>query len=137
FSVIYHEYVHLLVDNTSGNVPRWFDEGLAEYYSSFEIEEDRKVHLGELIPYHLLTLREEKLLPLRTLFAVDYYSPYYNEGSKRGAFYAESWALVHYLILGNNGQRLPQLNKFLQLIAANVATDEAFKQAFQMDVEAI
>src|SRR5437763_11634367 len=67
FSVIYHEYVHLLVDNTNGNVPVWFNEGLAEYYSSFDIEEDRKVHLGELIPYHLQTLREQKLLPLRTL----------------------------------------------------------------------
>ena len=108
FSVIYHEYVHQLVDNTSGNVPTWFNEGLAEYYSTFAIEEDRKVHLGELIPYHLETLREEKLLPLRMLFAVDQYSPYYNESGKRGVFYAESWALVHYLILGNGGQRVSQ-----------------------------
>jgi tetratricopeptide (TPR) repeat protein len=137
YSVIYHEYVHLLVNNTSGNVPTWFNEGLAEYYSSFDIEEDRKAHLGELIPYHLEALRQEKLLPLRTLFAVDHYSPYYNESGKRGIFYAESWALVHYLILSNNGQRVPQLGKFLQLIGANVGIDDAFKQAFQMDVESL
>lgn len=137
FSVIYHEYVHLLIDNTSGNVPAWFDEGLAEYYSSFSIEEDRKAHLGELIAYHLQTLREEKQLPLRTLFAVDHSSPYYNESGKRGAFYAESWALVHYLILGNNGQRVPALGKFLQLIGGNTRIDDAFRQAFGMDVEAM
>jgi tetratricopeptide (TPR) repeat protein len=136
FRVIYHEYVHLLMDNTSGNMPTWFDEGLAEYYSTFSIEEDRKVHLGELIDYHLLTLREGKLYPLRTLFAVDQYSPEYNEGSKRGMFYAESWALTHYLILGNNGQRLQQLDKFLQLLGSNIAVDEAMKQAFQTDFAA-
>jgi tetratricopeptide (TPR) repeat protein len=44
---------------------------------------------------------------------------------------------VHYLILGNNGQRLPQLGKFLQLIGNNVGVDDAFKQAFQMDVESL
>ena len=137
FSVIYHEYVHLLVDNTNGNVPVWFNEGLAEYYSSFDIEEDRKVHLGELIPYHLQTLREQKLLPLRTLFAVDHYSPEYNEGSKRGMFYAESWALVHYLILSNNGQHLDQLGKFLQLTEGNAPIDQAVKQSFQMDLVAL
>jgi len=137
FRVIYHEYVHQLVDNTNGNVPVWFNEGLAEYYSSFDIEEDRKVHLGELIPYHLQTLREQKLLPLRTLFAVDHYSPEYNEGSKRGMFYAESWALVHYLILSNNGQHLEQLGKFLQLTEGNTPIDEAVKQSFQMDLVAL
>jgi tetratricopeptide (TPR) repeat protein len=137
FSIIYHEYVHLLVDNNMGNVPAWFNEGLAEYYRTFDIEEDRKVHLGELIPYHLQTLREDKFLPLRTLFTVDHYSPYYNEGSKRGTFYAESWALVHYLILGNEGKRLPQLGRFLTLIDANVSVDDAFKQAFQMEIEAL
>jgi tetratricopeptide (TPR) repeat protein len=137
FSVIYHEYVHLMVDNTLSNAPLWFNEGLAEYYSSFDMEEDRKAHLGELIGNHLLTLREEKLLPLRTLFAVDHYSPYYNESGKRGVFYAESWALVHYLILGNNGQRLPQLGEFVRLIGDNVKIDDAFQQAFQMDVAAM
>ena len=134
FSTIYHEYVHLLVDNTSGNVPAWFNEGLAEYYSTLSIEEGRKVHLGELIPYHLMALREGRLYPLRTLFAVDHYSPEYNEGSKRGMFYAESWALVHYLILGSNGQRLPQLGKFLQLLNSGRTIDEAVSQAFQTDV---
>ena len=137
FSVIYHEYVHLLLDNISGNVPTWFNEGLAEYYSAFNIEEDRKVHLGELIPYHLETLRSGKLYPFRQLFAVDNYSPEYNEGSKRGMFYAESWALVHYLILGKGGQRMPQLGRFIQLTSANVPLDEAVKQAFQMDVEGL
>ena len=137
YSVIYHEYVHLLVDNVSGNAPTWFNEGLAEYYSSFDIEEDRKAHLGDLIPYHLETLHNEKLLPLRALFAVDQYSPYYNESGKRGVFYAESWALVHYLILGNGGQRAGQLGKFIQLITTNVKIEDAFTQAFQTTVEAM
>lgn len=135
FSIIYHEYVHLMVDNTVGNVPSWFNEGLAEYYSTFLIEEDRKVHLGELIPYHLMTLREEKLLPLRKLFAVDHYSPEYNERDKRGIFYAQSWALVHYLMLANNAERRTQLGAFIQLVGSNVPIDEAFKRAFQTDVE--
>src|SRR5437762_329034 len=133
FSVIYHEYVHLLVDNTSGNVPVWFNEGLAEYYSAFNIEEDRKVHLGELIPYHLETLREGKLYPLRSLFAVDHYSPEYNEGSKRGMFYAESWALVHYLILGNGGQRLPQLGDLLLHTNQLKEAEARLQQALTLD----
>ncbi len=137
FSVIYHEYVHQLVDNNNGNVPAWFNEGLAEYYSSFSMEEDRKAHLGDLIDYHLQALRDEKLLPLRTLFAVDHYSPYYNESGKRGIFYAESWALVHYLILGNKGQHVQQLGKFLQLTKANVPIETACKQAFEIDIDTL
>ncbi|HEX5705271.1 MAG TPA: tetratricopeptide repeat protein [Pyrinomonadaceae bacterium] len=135
FSIIYHEYVHLMVDNTVGNVPAWFNEGLAEYYSTFAIEEDRKVHLGELIPYHLMTLREEKLLPLRKLFAVDHYSPEYNEKDKKGIFYAQSWALVHYLMFANNTERRSQLGKFINYIGAGATIDDAFKRAFQTDIE--
>jgi len=135
FSIIYHEYVHVLVDNQSGTAPAWFNEGLAEYYSTFAIEDGRKVHLGELIPYHLMMLREGgKLYPLRTLFAVDQYSPEYNEGSKRGMFYAESWALMHYLILGNKGQRLPQLGKFVNSLRAGKPIEASFTDAFQTDV---
>ncbi|HKP38468.1 MAG TPA: tetratricopeptide repeat protein, partial [Pyrinomonadaceae bacterium] len=139
FGVIYHEYVHLLMDNTAGggNVPVWFNEGLAEYYSTFEIEDDQKVRLGNFIVAHLQTLRQEGLIPLERLFEIDHDSPEYHEGNKRGIFYAESWALVHYLILSNNGSRLPQLDKFLKLVAQNVAIKEAFKQAFQTDTETL
>ena len=52
-------------------------------------------------------------------------------------FYAESWALVHYLILSNNGQHFPQLSQFLNLTDEGVAMDQAFKQSFQMDIEAL
>ena len=136
-ALIYHEYVHFMLVNTAGNVPAWFNEGLAEYYSAFLIEDDRKVHVGALIPSHLRTLRQGKLYPLRTLFAVNQNSPEYDERNKSGMFYAESWALVHYLMLGSNGQRVDQLGKYLQLIAANTPTEEAFKLAFQTEMESL
>jgi len=135
FQTIFHEYVHLLVNNTLGSVPVWFNEGLAEYYSTFNISEDRKVVLGRVEPSHVLFLRQQKLLPLGTLFAVDHSSPYYNEKDKANVFYAESWALVHYLVLGNNGKRNRQMGQFLNLLNAGKSIDAAFKEAFQTTYE--
>jgi tetratricopeptide (TPR) repeat protein len=136
FSVIYHEYTHQLVNNTlrRGAVPPWFNEGLAEYYSAFEISEDRKVSLGNLIENHLIRLREQKLIPLKQLLEVNDYSLDRNKQEAKWMFYAESWALVHYLILGNEGRRLPQLGKFIDLLAANTPTEKAFTDAFQTDI---
>lgn len=137
FTVIFHEYTHLLINNTTANVPLWFNEGLAEYYSTFKITEDIKLTLGAPISSHVYRLRESKMLPLRTLFKVDEKSPYYNERDKQSVFYAESWALMHYLILGKQGQRAPQMGNFLQLIAANVPLEQAFQQAFAMSFESM
>lgn len=134
FGVIFHEYTHLLINNTSGNVPTWFNEGLAEYYSTFSIT-DQKVVLGKPIANHVYLLRERRLLPLRTLFKVDQQSPYYNERDKQSIFYAQSWALMHYLIGENKGERLQQLGKFIQLLETNLDTEQAFQQAFQTSFE--
>lgn len=134
YDVIFHEYVHLLVNNNLTNTPIWFNEGLAEYYSTFEVTDgDKKAWVGKAKGYHLMLLREQKLLPLKTLFAVDHNSSLYNERNKQSIFYAESWALVHYLLLGNNGQRLPQLSKFLDLLGGGASLEDAFKQAFETD----
>ena len=135
FSIILHEYTHLLVRNTSGNVPTWFNEGLAEYYSNFSITSDQKVVVGRPIAGHVYLLRDSKMLPLRTLFQVDSKSPYYNERDKQSIFYAESWALVHYLMLGKNGQRMPQLTRFVDLISAGTTMEKAFQDAFAMSFE--
>lgn len=134
FNVIFHEFVHLLVKNNLQNVPTWFNEGLAEYYSTLEVlDGDKKVQIGRPIASHVLYLREQKLLPLRTLLEVDHRSPYYNESNKASVFYAQSWALLHYLLLGNNAKRQPQFNTFINLLMAEKPIDEAFQQAFQTD----
>jgi predicted Zn-dependent protease len=137
FKIIFHEYTHLLVKNTSGNVPVWFNEGLAEYYSTFSITDDQKVVMGRPIASHVYRLRENRMLPLRTLFQVDQKSSYYNESDKQSIFYAESWALIHYLILGNEGQRMTQMGKFVELLTASVPMEQAFQQAFAMSFESM
>lgn len=134
FKVIFHEYTHLLVNNTFANAPTWFNEGLAEYYSTFSISDDQKVVIGNPIGNHVFLLRENKMLPLKTLFEVDQKSPHYNERNKQTIFYAQSWALMHYLIIGKEG-RVEQLGKFLELAGANVPMDKAFQQAFGVPFE--
>ncbi|HYP02734.1 MAG TPA: tetratricopeptide repeat protein, partial [Pyrinomonadaceae bacterium] len=132
YAVIFHEYVHFIVDNNLGDPPTWFNEGLAEYYSTFEIENDREVLLGKQIVNHILLLRE-RFLRLEDLLRVTRRSPVYNEREKKGVFYAQSWALVHYLLQSNQGQRIPQLGRFSELLAAGKPLEESFQQAFQTD----
>lgn len=136
YEVIFHEYTHLLVNNSFENAPLWFNEGLAEYYSSFIITDDQKIVLGRNIGEHVYLLRDNKMLPLKTLFEVDHKSPHYNESKKQGIFYAQSWALVHYMMIGKTGKR-EELGKFLDLINARVALEDACKQAFGMPIEAM
>ncbi len=135
FLTIFHEYVHLLVNNTLGraSIPPWFNEGLAEYYSTFEVENSRKVYLGKPQMTHLALLRNNNLMPLGTLLSTDYHSLERNKHEERGLFYAQSWALVHYLIQGNEGRRRPHLKKFLDLLLRNSPVEQAFREAFQMD----
>ncbi|HEU4769323.1 MAG TPA: tetratricopeptide repeat protein, partial [Pyrinomonadaceae bacterium] len=136
YRLIFHEYTHLLVNNTFKNAPVWFNEGLAEYYSTFSIADDQKIGLGIALGEHVHLLRQSKMLPLRTLFEVDHKSPHYNEARKMSILYAQSWALIHYLIIGKEGN-VEKLGKFLDLIASNVPTEKAFTQAFQMTYEAL
>ena len=136
FSIIFHEYTHLLVENTFPNAPLWFNEGLAEYYSTFSISGDQKVVLGMPVAHHVFKLRETNMLPLRTLFAVDHKSPHYNEKNKTSIFYAQSWALMHYLIIGKAG-RSEQLGKFMELLNFKVPLERAFQEAFGTTFEAM
>jgi tetratricopeptide (TPR) repeat protein len=139
FPTVFHEYTHFLIDNSLGrsNIPPWFNEGIAEYYERFAIEDDRKVTLGAVNDAHLRLLQRSQLIPLENFFAVDYYS--LHKQTKQGAqlFYAESWALLHYLLQGNGGARRPQFDKFVDLLIGGARPKEAFQNAFQMDYAAM
>lgn len=123
--VVYHEYVHLLMADAIGHTPLWVGEGLAEYYSSFSSTADRKqVHLGRPHAWHVLRLREE-WLPLATLVGAGRDSTHYNERDKQGVFYAESWALMHYLLLGDEQKYAPKAAAFVGAMADGMPLDQA------------
>ncbi|HJQ24817.1 MAG TPA: tetratricopeptide repeat protein [Blastocatellia bacterium] len=131
-AAIYHEYTHLLNSYAPRQWPIWLGEGLAELYSTFDVKK-KDVTLGMPVSNHVHLLRDNNFIPLTTLFNVGHDSPIYNERSKQGIFYAESWALMHYLVYGNNAARQPQLINFIRLIYQGMEVEPAFKQAFQTD----
>lgn len=132
FEVIFHEYVHFLVNTNIGKskVPPWFNEGLAEYYSTFAIEDDQKAKLGFPQQNHLDLLAQTKLLPLETLFAVSNYGLLQQGNHSRSIFYAESWALIHYFVQTGKTEGL---SKFLLLLMKDTPPETAFQDSFQMN----
>lgn len=135
FQVIFHEYTHFIVGNNFGesHIPPWFNEGLAEFYETFQIKDDREVTLGLPQKQHVLLLRQNKLIPFDTFFGIDNYSLHEQGNDGVGLFYAQAWALMHFLIEGNKGARNQQLGNFLQLVLAGKNSKDAFTQAFQTD----
>ena len=51
-------------------MPLWLNEGLAEFYSTFELVGDREALLGRPVPGHLEQLNQRTLLPLEELLNV-------------------------------------------------------------------
>lgn len=98
YPVATHEFTHLMVHQGGANYPVWLNEGVAELFSNLQ-PLGNKIKVGQDIPGRMSTLRMEKWIPLGALLAVDHSSPYYNERSKAGMFYAEAWELVHMLFL--------------------------------------
>jgi Flp pilus assembly protein TadD len=126
---VYHELTHHFVENTLTGLPLWFGEGIAEYYSTFGTT-GTAVNIGRPVAEHVLWLRGQSLIPLSELFATRSDSPTYNEGTRQGVFYAESWALFHYLMA--DADRRVQLGRFLSLLGEGKSVDDAFTGAFAM-----
>jgi FimV-like protein len=133
---VFHEYVHLFVQDSMPNAPLWLNEGLADFYSTVSMG-NGEAAVGAPISSYIRMLRSSELLPLSTLLSVGNASAHYHDRDKRGIFYAESWALVHYLMLGNNGQRKAQVGRYLSLISAGVSAEASFNTAFQTSLAAI
>ncbi|HXH28133.1 MAG TPA: tetratricopeptide repeat protein, partial [Candidatus Polarisedimenticolia bacterium] len=98
FLPVYHEYVHFFMNTNFDNLPLWFNEGIAEFYSTMRLTADG-VEVGRPLGVYARFLHASRPLRLAGLMAVTTDSPAYNERTRQGIFYAESWALVHYLIM--------------------------------------
>jgi len=141
YETIYHEYYHTISVPYVPDLPVWLAEGLAEFYGHTVITENT-VGMGEADPLLLRELRNTSLIPLDVLFKVDHSSAYYNEADKTSIFYAESWALSHYLMVGDRMAHRPLLDAYLLALGQVSDPQAAAKMAFgdlhklQSDLEA-
>jgi tetratricopeptide (TPR) repeat protein len=131
--VVYHEFVHSLTRDAALPLPPWIGEGLAEVYSMFELT-GKEIMLGRAVAEHVELLKQQQMLPLDVLLAVEHNSVYYNEKTKQGMFYAQSWASVHYLLFGNRRQ---QFGKYLNLVSGGRSIESAFREAFETDYKTL
>jgi len=129
FSTAFHEYVHLHLRDNVPNTPLWLNEGLAEFYGTMQFS-GSEATLGAPLNHYIRLLRDQEMLPLETLFSIGTNSAHYNEQEKSGIFYGESWALVHYLMLGGGGNRQEQFKRFLQQVSRGESTAKALEDSF-------
>jgi tetratricopeptide (TPR) repeat protein len=127
---IFHEYAHLLLRRNQQFWPMWLNEGMADIYATFEVTGDHSVRVGKPQEMYLGILATTPLTPLAGLFAVTRDSPEYNERERQGIFYAESWLLTHYLMIGNPVRRTG-LAQFTVLLRQGQTPEQAFTNAFR------
>ncbi|MEQ1760613.1 MAG: hypothetical protein ABL986_20065 [Vicinamibacterales bacterium] len=137
FRTILHEYQHLIARANWPALPRWANEGIAEFYSTFEpSERGQQFDFGHPIGDHLTQLKTAGSVPLETFLTDDFKSIRMNEVRRVGVFYAQSWALVHFFQYGQEGRWTRTFSPFLAAVGSGQNVMEAFRQHVTPDVKA-
>lgn len=126
--VVYHEYTHSIEHLNMHYLPLWLNEGTAEFYAYTRFQSHR-IYVGAPTERYR-TLRGRTLIPLETFIGLGPRSPYYLDGSQNQLYYAEAWALVHYLIYGEGMENGKRLEQFTSLLQQGVSQKDAFQQIF-------
>ncbi|HZF30726.1 MAG TPA: hypothetical protein VE907_16540 [Gammaproteobacteria bacterium] len=122
--VVHHEAVHWFLSGERVESPLWFEEGIAEVFSTFEVKNGRG-RWGLPIQEDVDYLRATGVQSLDDFLRTTQDQALHGSGK----YYPEAWAFVHYLTFGNNGAGQPTLRKFLEL-QRETDLDSAFNAAF-------
>jgi hypothetical protein len=95
-----HEFTHAYMDRVFRRTdPLWLCEGLAEYFSNFDVRDGRLVP-GRVDRRALLLLALEEPVPLRRFLRLRRDEMY---GPSFPAHYAQAWSLAHHLMSRQDG----------------------------------
>lgn len=128
--VLLHEYIHhLMLQNFPFGYPAWFVEGYAEYFMNSTVN-------ASSIQVGLVTGRLGNLVGDTWLSMDDVLSKRVNDipQGARGAFYAQSWLLTHYMI--SDPQRAEQLKAYLTALSQGKESVDAMQQATGLSPDA-
>ena len=132
----YHEYLHFVLRNGAAvPYPAWYDEGLSDFLSTIE-ERDDDVVVGLIPQARGRWILYGSPLSLRRIMTAE--STLDWSSSARSRFYAQSWALTHFLFLGHRvgfPRRDAELRRYLALLKQGEAPEEACENAFGVSFE--
>jgi tetratricopeptide (TPR) repeat protein len=130
--LVLHKEALWLTNVSDPPLPLWLDEGLAEVFSTFSID-DTNYTCGKPLPWHVQMLSREKMIPLKQLVRIRRGSLLYNEGERTSIFYAESWAFVHYLLFSGHWEERSKYNELVRALPGDSDPDALFKRVFGSD----
>jgi tetratricopeptide (TPR) repeat protein len=126
--IVYHEYVHKLLELNFVRMPLWLNEGMAEFFGNTRFE-DNKTIIG--VPsVRVYFLRNQTPLPLQEVLDATPNSPFYTDRDKVQAFYGECWGLTHFLMFGKNMGNGQHFFEYLRLLQTGMDSQKAFQQEF-------
>ena len=134
FSVAAHEYAHSILHAAGLQLPPWFSEGLAEFFSTVRISA-RGCTLGGDLPARSQALQRHAWMSLRDLLQLPADSPLREDRQTAGVFYAESWALADMLVLSPEyGARFGAV---IAALASGTPGSEALTAVYGKSLDAI
>jgi tetratricopeptide (TPR) repeat protein len=92
--VLAHEYFHVYAHRQGIILPEWLEEGLAEYYSTLRVEDDRAI-VG--LPLHRADSQYREIWSVRELFPITEADVSRMTPAAKERFYRRSWLLTHLL----------------------------------------
>jgi hypothetical protein len=135
FEIVLHEYQHLITHANFPVTPKWVDEGLAEFYSTFEeADGGKRYKIGLPLEYHLATLSRNGAYPLLPFLQDDGRSTTIDDRYRANIFYAQSWALIHFFLLGDGGRWSKAFGPFVDALVAGEPAEAAFRRAVSPDL---
>ncbi len=95
--VILHEYVHFVLrDATDVVYPMWYDEGFAEVLSTAQTHKGQ-LAVGAVPETRIQIFRRDDWIPMQRVIEATSYGEFTE--FELGLFYAQAWALAHYVVL--------------------------------------
>lgn len=110
-------------------LPQWYSRGVAEVMSNTFVRE-KELHVGRLMQGNLDVLRSRAPIPLAEFLAADRRSPWVTQESAIQLFDAQAWALVHYLMFGQEGKNARRVDRFNRLLFEGTDPSLALEEAF-------
>ena len=119
--IVLHEYVHHIINQNLPGVPRWLNEGFAEYYSTFRVE-GRFAVVGRPVERHLRWWRHNRVVSVSEVIGESSDAAVHSVGGA-GRYYAVSWGLTHYLLSQPRGT--DTIASYLEAVASGADRAEA------------